>query len=138
MTSIDVKSRLQNKVRRAVIAYRRLPSLARWGAVALWMGLIYVLSAQPGLPSAPAPLLDLVLKKLGHMIEYAILTLLLQGALPSRSLAAAWALAVMYAVSDEYHQTFVPGRNGWFGDVIIDAAGAYAAVLGVRTFRRFR
>jgi VanZ family protein len=77
-------------------------------------------------------------KKLGHMTEYAILTLLLEEALPSRSIGLAWVFAVLYAATDEWHQTFVPGRNGWFGDVVIDAAGAYAAMLAVRTLRRSR
>ena len=137
MTALDAR-RLRKTIQRAISEYRQLPAAVRWGAVVLWMGLIYAMSAQPALPSAPGPLLDLIVKKLGHMIEYAILTLLLGEALPSRSMPLAWALAVLYAMTDEYHQTFVPGRNGWFGDVVIDAAGAYIALLGVRTFRRSR
>jgi len=38
-------------------------------------------------------------------------------------------LAVAYALSDEYHQTFVPGRNGNLFDVMIDGVGACAAML---------
>jgi VanZ family protein len=130
--------RLRETIRRALSGYRRLPAAVRWGAVVLWMGLIYALSAQPALPSAPAPLLDLIVKKLGHMIEYAILTVLLGEALPSRSTPLAWALAVLYAMTDEYHQTFVPGRNGCLGDVLIDAVGASIALIGVQISRRSR
>ena len=93
------------------------------------MALIYAVSAQPTLPKAPSGLLDLLLKKAAHMGEYAILFLLLWQALRSRSVGLAGALSVLYAVSDEYHQTFVPGRNGWYGDVIVDSAGVLLTAL---------
>lgn len=41
----------------------------------------------------------------------------------------AWGLSVLYALSDEYHQTFVPGRNGTFVDLLIDASGALVGLL---------
>lgn len=43
---------------------------------------------------------------------------------PLRAALLAWGLSVMYAVSDEWHQTFVPTRVGTPWDVLIDAAGA--------------
>jgi VanZ family protein len=96
------------------------------------MALIYLISAQPDLPHAPEPVWDLLLKKAAHMIEYGILFLLLWQALPRRpGVALAWALTVLYAASDEYHQTFVPGRNGQWLDVIVDGVGASLAALAV-------
>jgi VanZ family protein len=99
------------------------------------MGLIFAVSAQPSLPEAPDPLLDILVKKLGHMTEYAILCLLLWGALPADAPLWAWALAVLYAVSDEIHQTLVPGRNGWIVDVLVDGVGAGLAALAVWRLR---
>jgi VanZ family protein len=99
------------------------------------MLLIYVVSAQPTLPHAPDQLADLLLKKGAHMIEYAVLFLLLRRALAARPgpilpLGLAWVLTVLYAASDEFHQTFVPGRNGNVWDALIDGAGATLAALG--------
>ena len=75
------------------------------------------------------------------MAGYAVLFLLWWRALnkPLRflpSLVLAWVLTVLYAVSDEYHQTFVPGRNGNALDVLIDASGAALAALALWLARR--
>jgi VanZ family protein len=100
------------------------------------MSLIYVVSAQPTLPHASSFLLDLLLKKGAHVAEYAILFVLLWrawAAWPLRfsPLGLTWVLTVLYAASDEFHQTFVPGRNGNVVDVLVDGTGATLALLGV-------
>jgi len=91
------------------------------------MGIIFSLSAQPVLPQAPGPWLDAFLKKLSHMIEYTMLFLLLWRAwrhsrprLPAMH-AALW-LTAAYAVSDEVHQSFVPGRHANWYDVLFDVS----------------
>jgi len=91
-----------------------------------------VIFAVSGTPSDEIPKVegwDVLLKKGGHMVAYAILTVLLLRALethtPTRK--AAWlavGIAVLYAMTDEYHQTFVPGRSGTLVDLLVDAAGA--------------
>jgi VanZ family protein len=97
------------------------------------MALIFFVSAQPKLPHAPDPVWDLLLKKAAHAIEYGVLYLLLWQALDRRHsfLALAWTLTVLYAASDEFHQTFVPGRDGRWMDVIIDSVGASVSALAV-------
>ena len=92
------------------------------------MAVIYALSDQPNLSSGLG-LIDLVGRKLVHAAEYALLCWLWIRALsPSVSWRAALALAMLvtigYAVSDEYHQTFVAGRTGSPLDVLIDSIGA--------------
>lgn len=105
--------------------------LARWLMVAGWMALIFFLSSQPQLPSPPDPLADLIFKKGAHFTVYAVLAVLLLRALPPGRWvwSVAWALAVLYAASDEWHQSFVPGRHPQPTDVLIDAAGATAGLL---------
>lgn len=99
------------------------------------MGLIFVLSAQSHLPSAPGPWLDTLLKKAGHAFAYGVLAWLYQRALrphirtPLVLRIASASLAVVYALSDEYHQTFVPGRTGRLFDVLVDGAGTCGAML---------
>ncbi len=121
-----------------------------WLPVLLWMGLIFALSSQPSLPSHPNGLIDFVLKKGSHMAEYGILVFLLwralsqesrrrsikKGARASTPYASAFVLTLLYALSDEYHQTFVAGRNGRLGDVGVDALGAMLALLVIRHFDR--
>jgi VanZ family protein len=105
------------------------------------MALIFVVSAQPKLPHAPDPVWDLLLKKAAHAIEYGVLYLLLWQALDRRRpfAALAWTLTVLYAASDEFHQTFVPGRNGRWIDVVIDSVGAsVAAFVAWTSVRRNR
>lgn len=101
-----------------------------WDALALiWMGLIFYLSSQPQLPSAPG-WWDLLFKKGGHLGGYLVLgTLYAQGWGRGRPPWQPWLAAVLYAVSDEVHQAFVPGRHPWVVDVLIDGTGA---ALGAR------
>lgn len=105
--------------------------LARWLAVAGWMALIFFLSSQPKLPSPPDPLADLIFKKGAHFTVYAVLAVLfLRALLPGRRVwAVAWTLTVLYAASDEWHQSFVPGRHPQPTDVLIDLAGATTGLL---------
>src|SRR5690349_9637518 len=105
--------------------------LARWLAVAGWMGLIFFLSSQPQLPTPPDPLADLIFKKGAHFTVYAVLAVLFRRALPpSRWIWwLSWICTVLYAASDEWHQSFVPGRHPQATDVLIDASGAVAGLL---------
>ena len=107
-----------------------------WLPVVLWMAVIFYLSAQPDLPHHPEALIDLVIKKLGHMAEYAVLAALAvwalrHGAPSTERRAVLWALllAASYAVTDEMHQYFVPGRNPQPLDVGFDALGACLGLL---------
>ena len=65
-----------------------------------------------------------------HVLEYTILTLLLIVAFPllKRNPLLAALVAVAYAASDEWHQTFVPHRGGHISDVLIDSLGVVIAL----------
>ena len=99
------------------------------------MWLIFFLSAQPDLPHAPEAWLDGLIKKSGHALAFGVLAWLYRRALQPRFRTqstlrwASFGLAVVYALSDEYHQTFVPGRSGRLFDVMVDSAGAAGAML---------
>jgi VanZ family protein len=113
----------------------RAGALATWAPLVAWMVLIYILSDQPDLPHASGAIADTVIKKGLHAAGYAVLAVLWRRALVAHRVprAAAWAfvLTVAYAVTDEWHQTFVPGRTGRATDVAIDALGACAGLLVV-------
>ncbi|HYU60101.1 MAG TPA: VanZ family protein [Solirubrobacterales bacterium] len=106
------------------------------------MALIFWLSAQPDLDSGLG-LADDILRKLLHVVIYAALTLLwfwtLRPLLPGTSaLALAGLIALIYGITDEYHQTFVEGRDGRPLDVGIDLIGIVLASLLLRYDQRFR
>ena len=105
--------------------------LRLWSPVVLWCALIFFLSSVPDLNSGFA--FDYPLRKAAHMLEYGILFGLTRRALlgsfgASRNRAwAAAAFCVFYAMTDEYHQTLVPGRAGRWSDVGIDSVGVCLA-----------
>jgi len=108
--------------------------LWRWLPPLFWMGLIFVLSAQPDLPHAPGALFDALLKKGAHAFAFGVLAWLYlralrgEGPSSSRLRLLSLTLAALYACSDELHQAFVPGRNPRLSDVLIDSLGAMLAL----------
>jgi len=107
----------------------------------IWMLLIFIVSGTPSEQIPKVGSWDLPVKKGGHMAAYALLAALWLRALASRRPAgrAAWlalAITVLYAISDEYHQTSVPGRNGTGVDVLVDTAGAVLGLWGWRVVAR--
>jgi VanZ family protein/glutaredoxin len=110
-----------------------------WGPPLAYLLLIFHLSGRPQLPWTP-PYPDYLM----HAAEYSVLAILLARAVNqglSRRLAAkrgllAWTLCVLYAVSDEVHQAFVPGRSADPRDVLADAAGAALGLAGLLAVQR--
>jgi VanZ family protein len=103
-----------------------LPRLNLWLPVVLWATLIFTLSAVPGLGTGLGTW-DLVLRKLAHAAEYAVLGALLVRAVQRGPLAIL--IGSAYAVTDEVHQAFVSGRHASPLDWLIDTAGVVAGVL---------
>jgi VanZ family protein len=107
------------------------------------MAVIFFLSAQQS--DAHHGLVELLLRKLAHVTEYALLTLAWWRTLRGLSVSAenrvviglAVGIALVYSASDEFHQTFVHGRHGTPVDVLIDSIGmTIAALLASRYARR--
>jgi len=107
------------------------------GALALlWMGLIFYWSDQSSLAvdGAGPGSAEMAVRKLGHAIVFAILAILLRVVTWFRGRGlleglAALCVTALYAASDEFHQSFTPGRSGNLTDVLIDTGGAAAAVV---------
>lgn len=134
-------------------------------AVILWMGLIFYLSAQPVEQSnnlskkvtevvvetvekiAPTTQLDFgranhILRKNAHFFAYLVLGILVTNLLRLskicmfKSIIFALIICLIYAISDEFHQLFVPGRGGQIRDVIIDTTGATTGILLLTSIRK--
>lgn len=109
--------------------------LARTIPALLWMLGIFALSSQSQIPQALGISVQL-LAIAGHLGAYGALSVLTAwgisvnfGRISQRSLAA-WTVALVYGVTDEVHQSFVPGRYATMEDIVTNAIGA-AAGLGV-------
>ncbi|MFA5577750.1 MAG: VanZ family protein [Tissierellaceae bacterium] len=76
-----------------------------------------------------------ILRKNAHFFLYLVLGLLVTNALRSsgvrgyRLIYSALLLCILYAISDEIHQLFIPGRGGQVGDVIIDGTGSAIGII---------
>ena len=103
--------------------------ILRWLPAIVWMIVIFWFSSQPDLPRPNNDLLDFILRKIAHFITYAVLALCYLYALgDQRHWRVALLLAVLYAISDEYHQSWTPKRHPAWTDVVIDSAGAATAL----------
>jgi VanZ family protein len=85
-----------------------------------------------------------IMRKLGHWTEYFILAVLTMRALRKET-GSNWELRhavhtlifiLIYALSDELHQVFVPSRTASFGDVMIDVLGGICGILWMVWYRR--
>lgn len=108
-----------------------------WAPPLLWAALIFYLSSisslGPNLGSG-----DSLIRSAGHSVEYAVLTFLLWRALHHHRLrwfhAVLWSalLALAYAVIDEIHQGFVPGRNPTIRDILADGVGIIIVAVSLQ------
>ncbi|MBA3765495.1 MAG: VanZ family protein [Acidobacteria bacterium] len=135
----------------------------RYAPLIVWMTLIFLFSTGgmsasntsrivrplllwlfPDISEERLNLAHFIVRKTAHFAEYAILALLAARAFISSSskslrrrwLIAALMLVVVYALSDEYHQTFVPTRTGSIYDSFIDMSGGVTALLLLTLWRR--
>jgi VanZ family protein len=106
------------------------------------MGIIFWWSTQTVLPGSAAMLVwwDFVIKKIAHLFEYGLLFFSLQRALNWNKLfdqkkylyVFLWVL--LYAMSDELHQSFTPGRHAKIDDVGFDMLGAFLVFIRLKKF----
>lgn len=114
----------------------------------IWMIVIFIGSSLPGDQLGPDTCIINGVKKMGHSVVYAILAGLYLWAFKREKtlsetrftvFALSFVLAVLYAVTDEYHQSFTPGRHATVRDVLIDSGGAIVclgALYGMRSKKR--
>lgn len=137
----------------------------KWFLVIVWMLIIFIFSSQPGdtseetsklviyifnllglnLNSVFGTLADFVVRKCAHFSEYFILYMLIYNALKENiSFKKALILSLfgvfLYASSDEFHQSFVPGRGPAFRDVLIDTSGGLLGliILSIKNFIKLK
>lgn len=110
--------------------------ILKWIPTALMLLAIFLSSARPSIDE-PSSLLRTIIFKGGHVAGYAMLSLSIWRGFEFRSDKRwlAWLLAVLYAVTDEYHQSFVPGRHPAAFDVLVfDNIGALLSLWVLSRF----
>ena len=110
-----------------------MAALGRFGPPLGLMAVIFAFSAQPGLETGLGDW-DTLVRKAAHMIEFGLLWVLWWRALGFGDPRASIAVTLLYAASDEVHQSFVEDRVGSPVDWCIDAAGV--GVAGLLAFSR--
>lgn len=128
--------------------------IKKWVLVFIWMGVIFFFSSQTGDKSSEnnkfivyilntlgidintilSGNADFIIRKAAHFTEYFILYFLLYNALKedlyfTPSTIFALIITFLYATSDEFHQSFIPGRGPAFRDVLIDTSGGVFCML---------
>jgi len=118
---------------------KRMKIFKLWLPVLIWAGIIFWLSSIPNLKSNLE--YDFILRKIAHAVEYFILTFLLYRAFKGSYKINIFylfiypaTLSLIYAASDEFHQSFIPGRSASVRDVFIDAMGIIAFYIVVNIF----
>lgn len=101
--------------------------LTNYLAVLVWCGLIFILSNSPRITTVDSQVIDFALKKIAHFIEYFILGMLTYRA--TNNILISISFCILFAVSDEFHQSFIPGREPRVRDVIIDSFGSITAII---------
>lgn len=113
------------------------PILHSWLWAVLWCGLIFFFSSIPNYTGKEvnfetlSGILEFSLRKFAHLFEYAVLFILLYRAVqltwqevPPVHFLLSFSLTVLYAISDEVHQSYIFGRSGNGFDVFVDTLGA--------------
>jgi VanZ family protein len=137
------------------------PAWRRWLLVAFWLAIIFIASTAIFTPQHSSAFIDPILRaiapnadghtigrlhhvvrKIGHVVEYAILAALLARATLAMRATRRWwfvaslSLLAVVASSDEFHQLFVPGREGQISDVLLDITAGLATLVAIALYRR--
>jgi VanZ family protein len=134
-----------------------------WLPVCAWTGLIFFLSTDhfsfdhtapifgfvfswllPAIPTEDIAPVHGAIRKLGHWSEYFVLAILVLRALRNetgkkwefRHAVLTLVFILVFALSDEWHQTFVPSRTASFGDVMIDVIGGICGIFWMYWYGR--
>lgn len=101
-----------------------------WLPLLAWMGLIFFLSARPDLPTLESGWMSRLVSSGAHAFMFGVLAVLWMRVLGGRHSAwlLAFGLTMLYALSDEFHQAFVPGRQTDAWDLLCDGIGAALAL----------
>ncbi|MFZ2025252.1 MAG: VanZ family protein [Microgenomates group bacterium] len=110
-----------------------------WLPVIIWMGVIFAFSARQKIAVTDSYVLSFMFFKTLHLIEYAFLYVVTYRAVKNTlGMQKSWiwllpfCITVLFAITDELHQSYVPTREGKPRDAIIDMFGAMFAWISLK------
>ena len=144
---------------------KNISKVTSWVLVILWIAFIFYLSHQPATQSnklskqvtqiivetvgriVPDRSLNIrnfnhIVRKNAHFFAYLFLGVLVYNGLRNsgikgyRKIVLALVICIVYAITDEVHQLFIPGRGGQIKDVIIDSSGAFVGIISCKCFSK--
>jgi VanZ family protein len=111
--------------------------LSLWAPPVIWAILIFLVSAYPTARTSEIHWKDFIVKKTAHVIEYGIFAALVYRAFRASGVKKANAgiyaifVALAYGLTDEFHQSYTPGREPKIRDVAFDTIGAIASIYSI-------
>ncbi len=103
-----------------------------WIPAMVWLSVIFYFSNEPSLTIGSGGVESFVLRKFAHIGEFGVLALLIFLPLTKRYKSkgiliffATFLITALFALTDEFHQTFILGRDGNLKDVLVDSLGAF-------------
>ncbi len=108
-----------------------------WLPLIIWVLVIFAFSSYPTTKASQIDWQDFAIKKTVHIIEYAILATItyraLRGSGIEKKKAGYYSMifAAFYGATDEFHQSFTPGREAKLRDVIFDTIGGVLAIYAI-------
>ena len=118
-----------------------MSKILRWIPAIVMMTIIFFASSTTSANLPNYGMWDTFVKKGGHMTGYALLAICYWYALEfdRKKIWLAWLLALAYAASDEFHQSFTPGRHPAVLDVLLfDGGGAALGLFVTGWFLRWK
>ena len=108
-----------------------------WLPAFAWALVIFIFSSYPTGTASEIHWKDFIVKKTAHIVEYAILSLTIYRALTLEGVGKKRAgiysiiFSIFYGFTDEFHQSFTPGREPRLRDTVFDTIGAVLAIYFV-------
>jgi len=109
--------------------------LGYWLPTIVWAGIIFWFSSRSSITTTQIYWQDFTVKKTAHVFVYAVLAVLVYRSLKHTTkltriylLIVALLITIGYALTDEFHQSFTPGREPHLRDIVIDGIGAAVAL----------
>lgn len=108
--------------------------LKLWLPPIIWAAVIFLFSSYPTVATTEIKWQDFIVKKTFHIFEYAVFTMLFFRALKESGVEKkkagiySIAAALLYGITDEFHQSFTPGRDSKARDVVFDTIGGLLAI----------
>jgi VanZ family protein len=108
--------------------------IERFLPLVLMSAFIFIQSSKAAVAVSYFGWINFFIHKIAHIIVYSLLFLFATRAFKDRKIALIY--TILFAISDEFHQSFIPTRNGSIADVLIDTAAASGVFYFTKKYQK--